>query len=750
MQNCKFLADKFGYKVLHVKNILDIWNMQYDASKAHIIFFAYDTETTGLNIIKDIPFLVIFGFDKNVYYWDANFKDATKAMFSIVMKYKKMLFAHNAKFDYHMLHNIGTPIPEEIELSDSMTVARLISTCDDEFASMRLEKIGERFVDKDSKFAGHEIKDRLTKIKAIRKKVVCENYKMITGNKSFTEAWNTYANRTQFITKYHEAFDDYKEPTYYDVFLDNPQLMYDYAADDVIIILEFLKNISSRYQKMYKNLDGTLDMVVWKRENKLLRCIAETERIGYNVDIDYLIKSHYKVQEFQSKLYYKLYELTGEKWSVGQHKTIMKYFNTNYNLGLTSCDKKIIGSLCKHENKTIAEVARLIKKLRTVDKWLSTYIDGVLNKIIEENGEYKLHTSINNNGTVSGRVSCDLQQMPKMAIKEIDDDKEMILEESLADNEEHELFHPRKYIIPPKGYSLYFSDYSQLELRVQAFYTILVGQTDYNLCRSYMPYDCHHYKTGEQFDYKNPKHITGWGEFREGAPNPKDFENGAEDVFKAGWSAWIDNSSNEPWQPTDMHTKTTLTAFPELVDQTHTPEFKKKWRYLGKSTNFAKNYGCGAKTLAENLDIDIEIATKLSNAYNEAYQGVATYQNETQGELYLKGYTTNLYNRKYYVEDMKNGYKFNNYRIQGSGADMLKEVEIKVCEYLNDKKSKFILPIHDELSFMVAPEEESFVPQKIKEIMEDVRDKVPFVPIVAEVEMTRTNWAEKKEVYFDE
>ena len=47
--------------------------------------------------------------------------------------------------------------------------------------------------------------------------------------------------------------------------------------------------------------------------------------------------------------------------------------------------------------------------------------------------------------------------------------------------------------------------YSQLELRVQAFYTILVGQTDYNLCRSYMPYDCHHYKTGEQFDYKNPK-----------------------------------------------------------------------------------------------------------------------------------------------------------------------------------------------------------------------------------------------------
>ena len=265
----------------------------------------------------------------------------------------------------------------------------------------------------------------------------------------------------------------------------------------------------------------------------------------------------------------------------------IKFFNNKYNLGLTSCDKKVIGSLCHNDTKEVAEIAKIIKKLRTVDKWLSTYIDGVLNKVVEENGEYKLHTSINNNGTVSGRVSCDLQQMPKLAIKEVDDDKEMLLDESLADNDDHELFHPRKYIIPPKGYALYFSDYSQLELRVQAFYTILVGHTDYNLCRAYMPLDCHHYKTNEQFDYKNPNHIKNWGEFREGAPHPSEFEDGAEEVFKAGWSAWIDNKTNEPWQPTDMHTKTTLTAFPELADQTHTYEFKKKWRYLGKSTNFA-------------------------------------------------------------------------------------------------------------------------------------------------------------------
>lgn len=33
--------------------------------------------------------------------------------------------------------------------------------------------------------------------------------------------------------------------------------------------------------------------------------------------------------------------------------------------------------------------------------------------------------------------------------------------------------------------------------------------------------------------------------------------------------------------------------------------------------------------------------------------------------------------------------------VQGTCADALKEVEIKICDYLKDKKSRLILPIHD-------------------------------------------------------
>ena len=570
-----FLAKKLGYYTKEIRTREDVLEMKTKSIFSTIPYFGYDTETTGLNFMTDIPFLVIFGFGKNIYYWEADFKEATYAMFDIVRQHKKKLFAHNAKYDYHMMINGGTKIPDDIHLSDTITMFRLISSCDDEHASMRLEKLGEKYVDPDAKFASDIIKEHLMKIKAERKKVVCNNYKLLTGSKSYTEAWNTFTKRVKFITEYHEAFNDYKEPTYYDVFKEKRQLVIDYAIDDVIIMLEFLKKAGYIYANKYKTLDGYIDMRTLEREDRLIRPIANMERNGFKVDVDYLISSHYKILEFDKKLYERLHELTGEDWNVGQHQKIKDFFLNKYSIKLEKSDKKAIKDLSHHENEEIAEIAKLILKLRTVSKWLSTYIDGVLNKVTEVDGCYKLFTSVNNNGAVSGRVSSDLQQMPKYAINETDDEtNELLLDKSLNDDEGNELFHPRKMIIPSEGYKLYFLDFSQMELRIQAFYTIITGNLDYHLCKAYMPYDCVNSITGETFDYRNKEHIKNWG------------------LEKDGKSIWIDNETKQPWVPTDLHTKTTLAAFPEFKDKIDTKEFKKKWRYLGKQTNFAEvNYG---------------------------------------------------------------------------------------------------------------------------------------------------------------
>jgi DNA polymerase I-like protein with 3'-5' exonuclease and polymerase domains len=51
--------------------------------------------------------------------------------------------------------------------------------------------------------------------------------------------------------------------------------------------------------------------------------------------------------------------------------------------------------------------------------------------------------------------------------------------------------------------------------------------------------------------------------------------------------------------------------------------------------------------------------------------------------------------------------------------------------------------IHDELSFEIYKGEEFLIPA-IKKIMEDVDWMT--VPVVADVEITHTNWAEKEDV----
>ena len=129
--------------------------------------------------------------------------------------------------------------------------------------------------------------------------------------------------------------------------------------------------------------------------------------------------------------------------------------------------------------------------------------------------------------------------------------------------------------ITPGYKGIAYLDYSQIELRLQALYTILVGHADLNLCRAYMPYKCktiindgsigceqyqYHY---EDFDYKNPEHIK----------------------HAYDWKWYYDEDLSKEWIPTDVHAATTHVAFPDL--DTSSDEFKKLRGKVGKRVNFA-------------------------------------------------------------------------------------------------------------------------------------------------------------------
>lgn len=85
--------------------------------------------------------------------------------------------------------------------------------------------------------------------------------------------------------------------------------------------------------------------------------------------------------------------------------------------------------------------------------------------------------------------------------------------------------------------------------------------------------------------------------------------------------------------------------------------------------------------------------------------------------------------------------------IQGGCADLLKNKEIKVHNYIkrNNLKSKMLLPVHDELQIQVVDGEEWIIPQ-IKAILDNNDEYIGTLPMICDVEISRTSWADKEEL----
>lgn len=736
-----YLYQKFNYKTKH----LDINNKEETLADLKLLldsikdndckFMCFDTESTGLNIIVDKPFLVSIGGHDIVYTLDFD-KEIMDEFFKMYQEYNFEddiyylgLLAHNCKFDYHMFTNGGVVIPEPIKLGDSITCARLTEFCD-ERVSMSLESLGGKYVDEEAKSAGKVIKALINKYNAefradtkskIIDKYVDEGYGRITksgkkiGNKNLTELLHKYDKRVDYVDnseKYDFIKSVLKEANYETVYEREPDLMRSYALDDIVIMNEYLK-------KAYNPLKGAdKDFTVFNREGKLIRVVSRMERTGFKVDIDYILKCRNKVLDYKELLYAELLFISWHDFTVGQHEYIKKFMLKDFNIYLEKCDNKALKETLNvldhtidklHEQdpsnqlelKTAArDIIRNIIELRTVDKWLTTYIDGKLNSIIDG----RIYTNINNNGAVSGRVSCDMQQQPKYALK---------------DRDGNELFHPRKMFICDEGRNLIFIDESQMELRIQAYYTMALNDPDTNLCRAYVPYDCHN-KKGYKYAYKNPI-----------------------DIDRFEQHTWYKNEDNEEWHPTDLHNETTKHAFPTL--QIGTEEFKKK-RKLGKVCNFLKVYQGGKMALKDALDLDMATADILDQAFYKAFPKIKTYQTDVYNKLLMDGFVENLYGRRYYLYDKQWFYKGCNYLIQGTCADMVKTFQIELDKYLreNNLKTKLILPVHDEIIFSV-PDDELHIIKKLQGIMENTRDIIKYIPMIADVEISTTNWGEKKD-----
>lgn len=137
-----------------------------------------------------------------------------------------------------------------------------------------------------------------------------------------------------------------------------------------------------------------------------------------------------------------------------------------------------------------------------------------------------------------------------------------------------------------------------------------------------------------------------------------------------------------------------------------------------------------------------EECRRIDAAYYAAFPGVKEYHNYCYDRSQY-AYTSNLFGVRYYGVS---GHKLINMLVQGSAAFYLKLKIIELHKYSKEHalKSKLQMQIHDELSWEHHKADSPEVFFEFKRIMEDWGDGV--VPIVADMEITTTSWANKKEV----
>lgn len=223
----------------------------------------------------------------------------------------------------------------------------------------------------------------------------------------------------------------------------------------------------------------------------------------------------------------------------------------------------------------------------------------------------------------------------------------------------------------------------------------------------------------------------------------------------------------------DVHLRTCCEMFgykykeAELIlrDDQH-PKYSevKKKRQIAKMINFLIIYGGGAKNLAMKISTHEEPYTEAQckqfiNTYFDRYRGIAKWIARTKLQCRQDLEIQNYFGRYRRLPELKNAalrsvnpqekWKIErafrqgrNFQIQGGAADLFKTALVRVHNLLKGKKTRLVMPIHDEIVFYFHRSEMSLLPE-IKKEMEDFHFRVP---IVAEIAYATDNWANKKEL----
>ncbi|SDW59136.1 MULTISPECIES: bifunctional 3'-5' exonuclease/DNA polymerase [Bacillota] len=332
---------------------------------------------------------------------------------------------------------------------------------------------------------------------------------------------------------------------------------------------------------------------------------------------------------------------------------------------------------CESNRPELARLFELVQEYRKWGKLKSTYIDGYLRFIDEDTG--RIHPDLMPLGTETGRFASRNPNMQNCPQKDNDP------------------IGVRKFIIAPEGKAILSLDFSQIELRVGAFY-----------CRDKRMLET--YRTGGDIHAQTTSVIY-------------------------------------------------RIPFEEAADK-NAPHYKER-RTIAKNCNFGVFYGLFPTGLQRTLKFKAGLNPTLSECetiiqnLKSGYPGLAKWQDEVKKRAAVSCYSETWLGRRRYLLGIRSsdwGKKSFaercalNTPIQGTAADILKLACGRIISGLPERLwLKPILQIHDELVFELPEDKVDEAVAFIKECMETQPFPEFDVPIVAEASVGR-NFGEMKEM----
>ena len=187
----------------------------------------------------------------------------------------------------------------------------------------------------------------------------------------------------------------------------------------------------------------------------------------------------------------------------------------------------------------------------------------------------------------------------------------------------------------------------------------------------------------------------------------------------------------------DVHRATAAEVFGVALEQVSSEQ-----RRYAKVINFGLIYGMSSFGLARNLGIEPKAAAAYIDRYFQRYPGVKNYMDSTRQLAKDQGYVETVFGRRLLLPEINspNGPRRAgaeraaiNAPMQGTAADLIKLSMVKVQNALDleQRGTKMIMQVHDELVFEVPEAEVEWVRTEVPRLMAGVADLK--VPLLAEI-----------------